>query len=67
MIEDLAQVTPGNVRLIKSLYNNILAMFEVFNSVQIKPYCLKIGMNNTKKLLSESPHFLSDDTFRSIL
>ena len=55
------------MRLIKSLYNNILAMFEVFNSVQIKPFCLKIGINNTKKLLSESPHFLSDGTFRSIL
>ena len=54
------------MRLIKSLYNNILAMFEVFNSVQIKPFCLKIGINN-KKLLSESPHFLSNDTFRSIL
>ena len=23
-------------------------MFEVFNSVQIKPFCLKIGINNTK-------------------
>ena len=49
MIEDLAQVTPGNVRLIKSLYNNILGMFEVFNSVQIKPFCLKIGINDTTK------------------
>ena len=37
------------MRLIKSLYNNILAMFEVFSSVQIKPFCLKIGINNTKK------------------
>ena len=37
------------MRLIKSLYNNILGMFEVFNSVQIKPFCSKIGINDTKK------------------
>ena len=35
-------------------------MFEVFNSVQIKPFCLKVGIINKKILLSESPHFLSD-------
>ena len=76
MIEDLVRVTPGNVRcfrnllyiiLIKSLYNNILGMFEVFNSVQIKPFYLKIGINNTKRLHSDSLHFLRDDMFRSIL
>ena len=42
-------------------------MFKVFNSVQIKPFCLKTGIINKKILLSESPHFLSDATFRSIL
>ena len=42
-------------------------MYEVSNSVQIKPLSLKIGIINKKNLLSESPHFLSDATFRSIL
>ena len=42
-------------------------MFEVFNSVQIKPFCIKVGINNTKRLHSDSLHFLRDDTFRSIL
>ena len=39
-------------------------MFEVFDSVQIKPFRLKIGIINKKILLSESPHFLSDVTFQ---
>ena len=42
-------------------------MFEVSNGVQIKPFSLKIGIINKKIVLSESPHFLSDATFRSIL
>ena len=42
-------------------------MFEVFNGVQITPFCIKIGIINKKILRSESPHFLGDATFRSIL
>ena len=30
------------------LYHNILGIFEVFNSVQVKPFCLKIGVINQK-------------------
>ena len=39
-------------------------MFEVFDSVQIKPFRLNIRIINKKILLSESPHFLSDVTFQ---
>ena len=36
-----------------------MEMFEASNSVQIKPFSFKIGINK-KILLSESPRFLSD-------